>query len=232
MTIHYPDLGNVGQVLDRGRNVVMRVAPGEGRLELARETLGDGMAHTETDVSRQVRRRVEDLLSAHASRGGADNIPDGVAAGLPGGEPGCAEQAQHLGALIQRNVMELDILPGGDVALAQRGVLLGHHAQPFHTFRSENSAGNLHSNHLHVRLALSVDALPQPEGSEHRVVPLAGHKRRRLILQPANLFIHERNNRLRRRPGKLQAVVVNFLLGPGPLVRGLATQGPSQIRPK
>ena len=152
--------------------------------------------HAEADVGRQIGRGVEDLLGVHASVGRTDDVADGVAAGLAGGQARCAQQPQHLGAFGQRDVVELDVLTGGDVALAQRGVLVGHLTQALHCLRGENAAGNLDANHLHVGLALAVHTLPQAEGSEYGVVQLPGIKACGLLLKPHHFFVHKGDNSL------------------------------------
>ena len=91
-------------------------------------------------------------------------------------------------------MVELDVLAGGDVALAQRGVLVGHLSQALHGLRGEDAAGNLDADHLDIRLALPVHALPQPEGGEDGVVQLTGLKVGGLLLQPHNLFVHKRDD--------------------------------------
>ena len=220
--VHHANLRHVGQVLDGCRHVVAGVGTGEGGLELAREALGDGVAHAEADVGRQVGRGVEDLVGVNAGVGRANHVADGVAASLAAGQSHHSQQPQHIGTLGQRDVVELDVLAGSNVALAQRGILVRHLAQALHGLRGEDAAGNLDADHLHVRLALTVHALPQTEGGERGVVQLAGLKVGGLFLQPHHLFVHERDDCFRRL-GKLQTVVMDVLQG-ALLARGLRTQ--------
>ena len=192
--VHHANLRHVGQVLDGRRYMVAGVGAGEGGLELAGEALGDGMAHTEADVGRQVGCGIEHLVWVNAGVGRSYDVADGVAAGFAGGQAGSAEQAQHLGALGQGDVVELDVFAGGDVALAQRGVLVGHLSEALHGLRGEDAAGNLDTDHLDVGLALPVHALPQPEGGEDGVVQLPGLEVGGLFLQPHHFFVHKGDN--------------------------------------
>ena len=192
--VHHAGLRYVGQVLDGRRDVIAGVGAGEGRLELAGEALGDGMAHAEADVGRKVGCGVKHLVRVNAGVGRSYHVADGVAAGFAGGQARGAQQPQHLGALGQGDVVELDVLAGGDVALAQRGVLVGHLAEALHGLRGEDAAGNLDADHLHVGLALAVYALAQPEGSKDGVVQLPGLEVGGLFLQPHHLFVHKGDN--------------------------------------
>ncbi len=61
--------------------------------------------------------------------------------------------------------MVLDVLPGGEMALASAESIrdLRHLA---HLFRSQQSARNFGANHLHSLLALAIDAAAEPKGAE------------------------------------------------------------------
>ena len=192
--IHLFQLGNVGQVLDGGGYRVSAVDAGEGGLELAGKCLSDGMAYPEPDVGGQIGRGVEDFCGVHAGGGRPDHVADGVAAGFPAGQAHLAQQPQYVGTLGQRYVVKLDILPGGDVPLAQRRIMLGHFAQGVQGVGVEDASGDFNPNHLHVGLPLTVHSLPEAEGGEHSIVLLAGLEAGRFRLETLNLILHKRHN--------------------------------------
>ena len=190
----------------------MAGAAGKGCLELPGEVLSNRVAHPETDVSREIGCRVEDLVGAYPSNRGSDHVADRVAAGFPRAQTHFAQQPQHLRAPGQRHVMELEVLPGGDVAFAQRGVLLSYGPQGFQRLRREDATRDLYPHHLHVGLPLPVHALPEPEGNELAVLQFSGDIRGRLLFEALYLVVDEWNDP-RGGLGQLLAFPVEFLLG-------------------
>ena len=81
-----------------------------------------------------------------------------------------AEDHEHVAHLVERDVVELHRLARGEVALAQRRVLLRNDREALELLGGDAAEGQLHPRHLAVRLALSVDALPQPELRELELV--------------------------------------------------------------
>ena len=80
----------------------------------------------------------------------------------------------------QRDVVELDVLARGDVALVERGAALHHLREGLHLLRRDAAEGQLHPDHLDVGLALAVDALLEPEADEL----VLGRSRRRGTARP------------------------------------------------
>src|SRR3972149_4278696 len=62
--------------------------------------------------------------------------------------------------------MKLEVLPGGDVAAARAGVLLGDLSQHLHLVGGDAPIGELDPHHLLGLLALAVDAVQEAEGAE------------------------------------------------------------------
>ena len=151
--------------MDAGDRAVL-VRGGEGRLHLARHQLRGGVAHEVAHVGAHVRGGVEELALADAGPRVAGHVADGVAAALAAREAGVRELADRLGGVVQRNVVQLDVLTRGDVALVEGRVLLHHVREGLHLLRRDAAEGQLHADHLHVGLALSVDALLQAEADE------------------------------------------------------------------
>ena len=101
-----------------------------------------------------------------ARPGIAGDVAHRVAATLPRGEAGVAELADQLGGVGERHVVHLDVLAGGDVALAQRHVLLDHVGEGIELIGGDAAHRQLDPDHLHVGLALAVDALLETELDE------------------------------------------------------------------
>ena len=62
--------------------------------------------------------------------------------------------------------MELEVLAGRDVALAERREVLGDLGEGVHLVGRDAAEWQLDADHLHVGLALAVDALLEPEADE------------------------------------------------------------------
>ena len=74
-----------------------------------------------------------------------------------------ADQRLHVA---QRHVVDLDVLAGRDVALVERRVLFDDVGEGVHLLRRDAAEGELDADHLHVGLALAVDALFEAEADE------------------------------------------------------------------
>ncbi len=103
----------------------------------------------------------------------AGHVAHRVAAALARGQAGVAELADQLGRVGQRDVVHLDVLPRGDVALAQRHVLLDHVGERVELVGRDAAHRQLDADHLHVGLALAVDALLEAELDEVVLLQLA-----------------------------------------------------------
>jgi hypothetical protein len=104
-------------------------------------------------------------------------------------------------------MMKLDVLPGGDVPLLQWRVPLSDVPQDSQGLCGEDSTGYLDPDHLHVGLPLTVNPLPETEGSEHCVILLPSLEAGRLDLEPLNFVFHERDN-----PGRFLGQLDAFLV--------------------
>ena len=151
--------------MDAGDRAVL-VGRGERDFELARQELADLVAHEVADERANVGGGVEQLALGHARPGVARHVADGVAAGLSSRESDVRDEPNHLGRLGERDVVELEVLAGRDVALDERAEVLGDLRESIHLVRRDAAERQLHTDHLHVRLALAVDALLEPEADE------------------------------------------------------------------
>ncbi len=100
----------------------------------------------------------------------AHHVADGVAAGFAGRHVGGGEQAQDLGRLLELHEVELHVLAGRDVTPPTR-VRLRDVRERLELFRCDAAVRDLHAQHLvPAALALSVDAVIQPEDAERVLV--------------------------------------------------------------
>ncbi len=90
--------------------------------------------------------------------------------------------------------MDLDVLPRRDVALVQRRVLLDHAGEGLHLLRGDAAEGKLDPDHLHVGLALAVDALLEAEADELVLGDLAGEESLGFIVEVVELPLDDRDD--------------------------------------
>ena len=102
-----------------------------------------------------------------------------------------ADQRLHVA---QRHVVDLDVLAGRDVALVERGVLLDHAAEGLHLLRGDAAEGELDADHLHVGLALPVDALFEAEADELLFGQLAGEELLGFVVEVVELALDDRDD--------------------------------------
>ena len=152
------------------------------------------MADEVADVRAHVGGGVERLSLADAGPGVAGHVAHGVAAALARAEAGVAELADQLRGVGERHVVHLDVLARRDVPLAERHVLLDHPREGLHLLRRDAAERQLHPHHLDVRLALAVDALPQPEADELVAGRLAGEELRGLVVEVVELALQDRDD--------------------------------------
>ncbi len=91
-------------------------------------------------------------------------------------------------------MVELVVLARGDVALAQRRVLLGDDREGLELVRGDGAEGELHADHLAVGLALAVDALLQPEADELVLRTLPFEECRGLGAEVLKLLLEDRDH--------------------------------------
>ena len=195
--LHAPDAvalaRNEGDVMDAGDRAVL-VGGREGGLDLAGHQLRGGVAHEVAHVGAGVRGDVEQLALGDARPRVAGHVADGVAAALPRGQAGVRDDADQLGHLPQRDVMDLDVLAGGDVALVERRVLLHHVREHLQLLGGHAAHRQLDAAHLDVGLALSVHALLEPEADELVLGRLPFEELLGLVVEVVELALDDRNH--------------------------------------
>ena len=88
-------------------------------------------------------------------------------------------------------MVDLDVLARGDVALVERRVALDAVREGLQLLGRDAAHRQLHADHLHVGLALAVDALLQAEADELRLRRLAAQELRRLGVEVVELALED-----------------------------------------
>ena len=164
--VHLPGGGDDAHVVEHGLAAIGGAAR-EVDLEFAGQALGVGMAQEVQRGGPGPGGDVQHLMGAGAGQMAALHVADGVAAGLPGGEPHRGQDAHHVGNVVDLHIVELNVLAGGDVTPAS-GVGAGDVGQGLEVLGMGDARGDLDPHHLvGAALALSVDAVVQTEHPHH-----------------------------------------------------------------
>jgi hypothetical protein len=91
-------------------------------------------------------------------------------------------------------VVDLDVLAGGDVALVERRVLLDDVGEGVHLLRGDAAEGQLDPDHLHVGLALAVNALFEPEADELVFRQALGEELLGFVVEVVELALDDRDH--------------------------------------
>jgi hypothetical protein len=145
-------------------------------------------------VGWRVGGEVEQLVLGHARPRVAGDVSHRVAAALAARQTRLAELADRLLGVEQRDVVHLDVLARGDVSLAQRHVALDHLGEGLHLLGRDAAEGELHADHLHVGLALPVDALLEAELDELLFDQIALEEALGLALEVVELALKDRDH--------------------------------------
>ena len=192
----------------------------EGSFELAREVLRQRMPHRIAHVGGQIGGNVEKFIGADAGLGRCNHVSHGVGAGLPRAQAHLAQNLHGLSAVFQGHVVQLDVLPGGDVTLLQRRVLLYDLAKALQSLRREHTPGDFYAKHLRIGLTLAIDSLVQPESHEGGFLNLARPEQFHLV----TVFLHflvEIGDDSVGQLGELLTVLMLFRLSPTRLLNQL-----------
>ena len=139
-------------------------------------------------VGGSVGRDVERFDGAHSRHGAAGDVAHRVATGLARAEADVADQAHDRRGILQLDVVKLEVLAGGHVALAQWSVLVGKHTERVELVRGQTAERCLDPHHVHVGLPLAVDPLAQSETLELGRVVLPGLELLDLLLEVVDLL--------------------------------------------
>jgi hypothetical protein len=107
-------LGDEAEIVE-ARKRGIRIGAGEGDLELARQQPGVGLGDEPAGERERVGAGIEDLVHADTGLGRDEDVADGIAAAAARGQTEFEQFAHGLDNLLQRDVVDLELLPRGDV---------------------------------------------------------------------------------------------------------------------
>ena len=151
-----------------------------GDLELAREKREFGMKRRPLPQDLRVRARIGDLVMRDAGEMVRRDVANAVSRGLDRVHLDARELGQDVGRVLERRPVELDVLPGGEMAVA--AVInprdLGELA---HLARIEDAIG--HGDPQHIGVELQVEAVHQPMRAELLFGQFAAEAPRHLVAE-------------------------------------------------
>ena len=157
--------GDDAGIVEHGLATVRRAAR-KVDLELPRESLSQRVAQEVAIGGLGPRGDVEDLVRAGTCKMARLHVANRVTARLAAGEPDRHQLSQEVGDPLQLDVVELEVLPGGDVTPAP-AVLVGDVGQHVELARGELARRCLDPDHLvGPALALPVNAVAEPEDTK------------------------------------------------------------------
>jgi hypothetical protein len=157
-----PGHGGEAEVMDVGEAAGVVLAAGKGDLEFAAEVLDVRMAEQVLEHGVGVAGDVERLFAAYACDGAGGHVADRIAAGFAGGDVHGRQAAEHGRAVLDVDVVELDVLARGDMQDAV-GIFLGqfrHHIELVCGHAAPRQLDALHAG----RVPLGFGALVQIRG--------------------------------------------------------------------
>ena len=152
----------------------------DGDLELARQEREFRMKRRPLPQDFGVRARVGDLVMRDAGEMVGGDIADAVSRGLDRVHLDARELGQDVGRVLERRPVELDVLPGGEMAVAAI-VIARDLGELAHLARVEHAIGNGDAQHIGVEL--QVEAVHQAMRAELLLGQFAAEAARDLVAE-------------------------------------------------
>ena len=172
--------------LDRG--AIMRRG-GDREFELARQEREFRMQRGVLPQQLRPDAGILDLARRHAGPLIRGDVAGVVARGLHGVNADLGEIGQRIRQFGELDPVELDVLPGGEMAVAAV-VAPRHMRQPPQLLRRQRAVGDRHPEHIGVQL--QIDAVLQPQHLEFVLGEFAGQPALHLIAKFLNAFVDQR----------------------------------------
>ena len=157
-------------VMHLHRRAVMGRA-GDGDLELARQEGEFGMEGRPLPDDLAPDARILDLIGGRTGEMIGGDVADAIAAGLDAVHLDLGQLGQDIRRLLQLDPVELDVLAGGEMAVAAV-VAPGDPGQAAQLGRAQRAIGD--GDPQHIGMELKVEAVHQPQGLELVLADLAG----------------------------------------------------------
>ena len=137
--------------------------PGDGDLEFTRHELEFRVVGGPLAQQFGIGARVGDLIRGGTGEMVGRHVADRVARGLNGVHPNLGQRVQHIRHVVQLGPVVLDVLTGGEVAIALVP-LFSQQSQLTHLRAGQRAIGN--GDTQHVRVQLQIQAVHQAQGFE------------------------------------------------------------------
>ena len=148
LAIDFARLRQQAQVVHHDQTAGVSRASREGHFEFAPEILDIIVAEQELSHGIGVGADIKDFVVADAGQGASGDIAHGIAAGFLGGDADGCQAPHQVRSVVDVHVMQLDILPRGDMQDAI-GVFVRQLGQDLELIRRETAIGDLDA--LHAR---------------------------------------------------------------------------------
>jgi hypothetical protein len=175
-------------IMDLGSGAVGRCA-GHRDLELARQVAEFRMQRRPLADDLAPGPGVRDLVRRDARQMVGGDIADAVAAGLDRVHLHRGEVGEDVRHVLELRPVELDVLPRREVTIIPV-VLARDMRQHAHLARRQQPVGN--GDAQHVRMALHIQAVPQPQGAEVVLAQFAGQEAPCLVTELPHPLVDER----------------------------------------
>ena len=175
-------LGVKPDVVDLRRGAVVRRA-GHRDLELARQEDEFRVQRRPLAQDFGIGARIDDLVGGRTGEMVGGDVADAVARGLDGVHLDLSEMIEDVRDVLQRRPVELQVLPGGEVAVAAVVFARDESERP-QLRRVERAIGNGDAQHIGVKL--QVDAVHQAQRLELLLGQLARQPPRHLAAELAD----------------------------------------------
>ncbi len=152
----------------------------DGDLELARQEREFGMERRPLPQDFGVRARIGDFVMRDSGEMVRRDVADAISRGLDRVHLDARELGQNVGRVLERRPVELDILPGGEMAVAAV-VIPRDLGELAHLARVEHAIGNGDAQHVGVKL--QIEAVHQPMRAELLLGQFAAEAPRHLITE-------------------------------------------------
>jgi dissimilatory sulfite reductase (desulfoviridin) alpha/beta subunit len=179
--------GVQADVVHQGGGAVL-LGAGHGNLELARQVGEFRVEGAPLADDFAIRARVHQLVGGHAGKLVRGGVADAIARGLDGVHFHLGQLGQDVGHGFQRRPVELQILAGGEVAVATV-VSAGNVRQLAHLARGQHAVGHRHAQHR--RMALHIQAVHQPQRAEFIFAQFAGQVAAGLVAELGDPLIDQ-----------------------------------------
>ena len=135
-------------------------------------------------------KHIERFVRVQSRKGGRRHVSDGVATRLAQSDFAGLQLGPQGRAVLQFDVVDLNVLPGGEVVLSG-AVFVAHVQDGPELIKGQQAHGHLNADHLNAGLTLSVDAARKAQAAEAFLVDFAFAKEKDAPVQVENVSLND-----------------------------------------